>query len=301
MLLLSLLLLALAQTRPLELRIEAPPELAAERLRMETIDRARLEEVVLLIGLKDPGPAIPVELATNDSEKTRQVASWVAGFAYQDNVVIFPSRSPSYPDSTIDDVLRHEVAHALIWRASAGRPIPRWFNEGLAMAAERPRFRDQTELFLQLASGSQLSLEQIDRLFQGQQTDQARAYLLSGALVRDLLNEHGKNTGARILDQMGRGASFEVAFRDAIGKSPAVAEADFWRRQSKWTTWLSILSSQEILWMVVTLLAILAIWRKRRRSAELRKQWDEEERELQPRELQPRELQQRPVENDEGD
>ena len=275
---LSLMLLALAQTPPLELRIESPPALAAERLRMESIDRKRLEDVVLLIGLKNPGPAIPIELATSDSARTRQVAPWIAGFAYQDNVVIFPSRSPSYPDRTIDDVLRHEVAHALIWRASAGRPIPRWFNEGLAMAAERPRFRYQTELFLQLAR-RQPSLSEIDRLFEGKQTDQARAYLLSGALVRDLLSEHDKTAGARILDEMGRGASFETAFRTVIGRSSADAEGDFWRRQSKWTTWLSILSSQEVLWMAITLLAILAIWRKRRRSAELRKKWEEEEKE----------------------
>lgn len=295
MLRLSLLLLALAQA-PLELRIEAPPELAAEKLRMESGDRARLEEVVRLVGIKNPGPAIPIELATSSSDKAGQVAPWIAGFAFRDNVVIFPARSPSYPDRTIDDVLRHEVAHALIWRASAGRLIPRWFNEGLAMAAERPRFRDQTELFVQLAMGNRFSLQGLDRLFEGKQTDQSRAYLLSGALVRDLLDEHGKTTGAKILDQMGRGASFDTAFRDVIGVSPEAAEADFWKRQSAWTTWLSILSSQEVLWMAITLLAILAIWRKRKRSAELRKQWDEEEQELQPRELQ-----QRPAENDEGD
>ena len=275
MLRLSLLLLWIAQAPTLQ--IDAPPTLASEKSRMEAIDRTRLDEVVRLMGLKNPGPPIQIELASAASELARAVDPWIAGFAQQDKVVIFPSRSPSYPDRTIDDVLRHEVAHALIWRASAGRPVPRWFNEGLAMAAERPRFRDQTQLFLQLASGSTVSFHELDRLFDGGKTDQSRAYLLSRAVVRDLLNKHGEDSGGRILDQMGRGASFETAFRDIIGTSTTTAEGNFWNSQRAWTTWLSILSSQETLWMAITILAILAIWRKRRRAAALRKQWDEEE------------------------
>src|SRR5207245_1925365 len=81
-----------------------------------------------------------------------------------------PVRSPGYPDNTLEDVLRHEVAHILIWRASAGRPVPRWFNEGLAMEVERMRrFQDQTQLLYQLITGGRTSLEHLDRLFAGSQ------------------------------------------------------------------------------------------------------------------------------------
>lgn len=275
MLVLSLVLLALGQA--LELQIDAPAVLAAEKSRLESVDRARLDDVVRLVGLKDPGSPIHVELMAESSEQARRVAPWIAGFAQQENVVIFPSRSPSYPDRTLDDVLRHEVAHALIWRASAGHPIPRWFNEGLAMAAERPRFREQTELFLHLVAGSRLSLWEIDRLFEGGQADQTRAYRLSRTLVWDLLREHGETAGGQILEKVGRGAGFESAFTNVIGKSTAKAEADFWNSQRVWTTWIPVLLSQEALWLAITLLAVLAIWRRRRRNAALRKQWEEEE------------------------
>src|SRR6185295_19325367 len=124
------------------------------------------ENVVRLIGLKRAGLPIHVELASASSDLARSVSPWVAGFAQREAVVIFPSRSPSYPDYTLDDVVRHEIAHVLIWRASSGRPIPRWFNEGLATAAERHQgLRDQTQLFLYLASGSRLSVDDLDRLF----------------------------------------------------------------------------------------------------------------------------------------
>ncbi|HET9218255.1 MAG TPA: hypothetical protein VFR18_14820 [Terriglobia bacterium] len=280
MLRLSLLLLVLLQTLPTpQLRIEAPPNLAADKLRMESMDPSRLGHVVRLVGLEDPGAPIHIQLLSEPSGDAPAVAPWVAGFARQDNVVIFPSRSPRYPDSTLDDVLRHEVAHALIWRASSGRPIPRWFNEGLAMAAERPRLLDQTQLFAYLASGARLTLRDLDQLFEGGEADQARAYQLSRVLVWDLLREHGEHTGGRILRQISEGASFETAFTNVIGKSTDAVEADFFKRDSVWATWMPILFSQETLWLVITLLAILAIWRKRKRGAEIRKRWEEEEEE----------------------
>jgi hypothetical protein len=278
---LSLLLLLVTQTMELpapELRIEAPTGLSAEKSRLESFEAKRLADAVRLVGLKNPGPPIHVELAADSSDWARAVPRWTAGFAVQDKVVIFPSRSPIYPDNTLDDVLRHEVTHALIWRASAGRPIPRWFNEGLAMAAERGwKIRDQTQLFLQLVSGDRLSLREVDGLFVGGESDQTRAYLLSGALVQSLLAKHGDTAGGRILEEVGRGASFETAFNDVTGQSTSAADEEFWNRQRVWTTWIPVLFSQETLWTFITLLAILAIYRRRKRNAELRKQWDQED------------------------
>lgn len=262
-----------------ELRIEATVELAPIKTRLESFDRKRLSDVVRLVGLSSPGPFIRVELATESSERARDVPPWIAGFALgaTNTVVVFPARSPSYPHNTLDDVLRHEVAHVLIHRASAGRPIPRWFNEGLALAAERGwRFGDQTKLLYQLVSGPRQSLYELDRLFQGSQTDQTRAYLLSGALVRELLYRHGETAGGKILERVGGGASFESAYMDATGQSAADAQSEFWNRQRVWTTWMPILFSQETLWMAVTVLAILAIRKRRQKNAEIKKRWEEE-------------------------
>jgi len=276
---LLLLFAQVPEVAPPDLRIDAPPGMAALKSRLESSDPKGLADVARLVGLESPGAPISIQFVDSSSDLARSVPPWIVGFAEREKVVIFPSRSPGYPHSTLDDVLRHEVAHVLIWRASSGNPIPRWFNEGLAMAAERQRqFRDQTQLFLHLASGSRLSFEDIDRLFNGGQDDQTRAYLLSGTLVWDLLKEHGESAGGRILDEVGRGSSFETAFRNVTGKSTTAAEAEFWKRQRVWTTWLPILFSQETLWMAITLLTFLAIWRVRKRSAAIRKRWEEEEK-----------------------
>jgi hypothetical protein len=266
------------QVPPPELRFEAPPGLSSEKSRLESFEAKRLSDVVRLVGLRSPGPPIHIELAAESSDWARSVPQWTAGFAVQDKVVIFPSRSPIYPDSTLDDVVRHEVTHALIWRASSGRPIPRWFNEGMAIAAERGwRFRDQTQLFFHLVSGERPNLRELDGLFKGGQSDQTRAYLLSGALVQNLLTKHGEAAGGRILEKVGAGASFETAFTDVAGQSTSAAEAEFWNRQRAWTTWIPVLFSQETLWIAITILAILAIQRRRKRNAEIRKRWEQED------------------------
>ena len=260
-----------------QFQIIAPPEWESVQKRLEVLDGSPLSDVAKLVGLRDSGLPVSVELAGESSDWARGVAPWVAGFAVRDTVVIFPSRSPSYPDSTLEDVLRHEITHALIYRATSGRPVPRWFNEGLAMAAERQwKLSDQTQLYYQLVSGPRESLDALDRLFAGRQQDQTRAYLLSSALVRDLLSTHGETAAARILTKMREGDSFEAAYLDVTAKSVASTEREFWERQRVWTTWIPIVFSQEFLWSAVTLLAILAIYRMRRRNAEIRKRWEEE-------------------------
>src|SRR5437867_12023151 len=223
-----------------KLEIEAPTELDPVRNRLQSIPPGRFADIAEFLGLIDPGPVIQVKLATETSDVARVVAPWISGFAAGESnlVVVFPARSPGYPDNTLEDVLRHEVAHVVIWRASAGRPVPRWFNEGLAMEVERERrFQDQTQLLYQLLTGGRIDLQQLDRLFSGRQNDQTRAYALSGALVHDLVQRHGPTACREILMRVHQGTPFDIAFGTVTGNTPSEAESEFWRRQRIWTSW----------------------------------------------------------------
>lgn len=265
-------------TPPLD--IEAPPEFAAVRTRLHSLDPKRLAGILQLVGISEAGPVIRVVLASESSAWARQTSPWTAGFALgaSGEVVIFPARSPGYPHNSLEDVLRHEVAHVLIARAAAGQPVPRWFNEGLAMAAERAwGFEDQTRVLYQLVLGPRTSLIEIDRLFIADRRSQARAYALSGAFIRDLLRQHGPAAPGEVLARVRRGVPFDVAFADAVGLKLSDAESDFWRRQRIWTTWVPIVTSSAALWLVVTFIAIFAIRRRRQKDAEIRNKWDQEE------------------------
>ena len=264
----------------LRIVVEAPVALAGARMRLESFDPERLAGIVRLVGLGDPGPAIQVVLADETSDWARRVSPWVVGLAFGADgpVVIFPARATTYPYDTLEDVLRHEVAHVLIARAARRRPIPRWFHEGFAMAAERDwDLSDRTRLVYELTLSRRVSLRDIDNLFTGSQQAQTRAYALAGALARSLLGEHGVSAPGDILDLVGDGAPFDAAFRQVTGTSLADAEAAFWRRQRLWTTWVPLATSTTTLWMAVTLLAMYAIRRRRQRSAEIRRRWDLED------------------------
>jgi len=260
------------------LEIEAPPALAAARARLDSFDPRRLAGIVELVGLADPGPAIRVVLASEASQWAREAPQGAAGLAFGPVglIVLFPGRAPAYPHDTLEDVLRHEVAHVLITRAAGGRTIPRWFHEGLAMSAERAwGLEDRTRLVYELTLGSHVTLDDIDRFFTGDGPVRTRAYALAGAFVRDLLHYHGSSAAAEILER-GRGTGFEAGFKEVTGVTLLDAEAAFWRRQRLWTTWVPFLTSTTALWMIVTLLAVYAIRKRRQRRATLRQRWAEE-------------------------
>jgi hypothetical protein len=262
-----------------QLQIEGPPELDTVRRRLESIAPERFADVAKLLGIADSGLPIQVRLVRENSDLARNVAPWIAGFAIGDSnlVVIFPARSPGYPDRTLEDVLRHEVAHVLVSRAAGGRPVPRWFNEGVAMSVERDRqFQDETQLLYQLVTGGRIDMDAIDRLFSGSQSDQIRAYALAGAFVHEMVSRSGPAVIQQILERVSRGATFGSAFADATGQTLANAEIEFWRDQRIWTSWIPILTSPALLWSTITILALLAFYMRRRRNREIEKQWDED-------------------------
>ena len=249
-------------------------------MRLESLPSNSFDDIAQFLGVSGAETAIHVVLAPETSEVARRVPGWISGFAVGESnlVVLFPARSPGYPDQTLEDVLRHEVAHVLISRGAAGRPVPRWFDEGVAMAVERQRrWQDQTQLFYQLVTGGETDLQRLDRLFAGSETNQTRAYALAGAFVHDLLAQHGAEIVKDILMRIHSGADFDHAFSSATGSSPSNAETEFWTRQRIWTSWVPIISSNTILYLGVTLLALLAIYVRRRRNRQIEEEWAKED------------------------
>lgn len=266
---------------PPELVIEAPPSLARKAIEVESYDRQRLEVAMRLAGLAEPGPPIRVILAPEGSEEARAAPSWVAGYALgsASTVVLFPARAPTYPDRSLESLLHHEVAHVLIDRAARNRPVPRWFHEGVALAAGRAwNLEDRTRFAFERLRGEPVALAELETWFRSDTSRVHRAYAVSGAFVHDLLTEHGPWVTGEILDGVGRRLSFATAFEQATGESLRQAQARFHSKFRGFARWAPFLTSSLVLWMLVTALALVAIWRRRRRDAELHRRWEEEER-----------------------
>jgi hypothetical protein len=246
--------------------------LAGYARRLEGIDPARLLAVMRLVGLDDPGPAIPVLLVPEESPLAARTPAWIAGYARADSVIVlFAARTPSYPHESLPELLQHEVTHVLIARAAGGRPVPRWFHEGVALVAERGwSLGERTRLAYHLAFGGAASVASLDALFATPQSV-SRAYDLSGAFVQDLLQQHGPDMAARILACMRTGEPFERAFASVTGASVTEANDAFWHRRRLWVSWLPWVTSPGTVYGVMTMLALAAILRVRMRRAARRR------------------------------
>src|SRR6185295_15604645 len=259
---------------------QGSPEVARETQEIERMDPALFRPGLELTGLDDAGPPIAVLVAPENSAAARAVPSWVSGYAdgAASAVVLLPQRVGRYPYGSLEALVEHEVAHVLIARAAGDRPVPRWFDEGMAMAASRGQdLEDQARVALAVLMDGRVTLQDLDASFHGSRPDVQVAYALAGDFVADLLRRHGSTAGAGILAQIARGASFENAFATEIREPLAAVEASYWKRRTFWNRWVPILSSTATLWTGVTLLALVAFRRRSARDAALRASWEAEE------------------------
>ena len=254
-----------------ELVFEAPEELAPVRARLEALEEEDYRGGLDLTGyamLPEPGPPIRVILAAEDSPLA-QAPPWVSGYAHGNLgvVVLLVERVPRYPSGSLEELLRHEVAHVLVARAAAGRPVPRWFNEGLAtVAGGRWGLEDGLRLSAALIRGYRPRLANIEAYFQGSESAVTYAYAVSASFFRHLERRYGPGVAASILRRVARGDAFEDAFEDVTGVSLAAAEKAFADRETFWYRWMPLISSSTLLWIGISALAVLAAARRRRRE-----------------------------------
>ncbi len=268
----------LSAAEPTRLVFEPQPGLPPSANRLAPGPRPWVAGVMDLVGLDSPGPDVHVLVAPESSPLARNVPAWVTGYTdgVSNVVVVLAERTPSYPDGGLEEVLAHEVAHVLIHRASGGRPLPRWFDEGLAMLAARSwRLRDQTELALGLLWGPRVPLWKLDDLFRGDRREVERGYALAGTLVQDLIERDGPAMPRIVLARVARGDTFDEAFRGATGASLIDVGEAFWERQATLKRWLPVLTSTAALWFGISILAILAAFRRRRKRVALADALDE--------------------------
>ena len=263
-----------------ELEFEAPAETAAYAERLDRVDRRRVAAVMRLVGLTEPGRPIRVLVLPEDSPFARRTPSWVSGYTREPGgvIVLFPERVPAYPHDSLEALLQHEIAHVLIARAAGGRYVPRWFHEGVAMAAERAwGFGDRARFLYEVARRGALPIDGLDRLFRGSEGSVVLAYSLSGAFIDEMLVEQGPGWPARVLASVREGRRFDDAFARTTGMTVAAASDAFWGRHRLVAVWLPWATSPTTMWSAITLLALAAFVQLRRRRAAKRRQWEAEE------------------------
>ena len=267
----------------LEFIFEASDALQPVAARLEGTNPLAFERMMSLMGLKHPGPAIRVILAPDNSPAAQEAADWMSGYALNQTstIVLLTDRSLSYPNDSLNQVFLHEVGHILAYRAAGGRPLPRWFDEGLAMLAARTwDFEDRARLVWAVVSGTQVSLAELNQLFIKDDTSVRYAYVLAYAFILDLLEHTHQQVPKHILAKVRLGLSFSEAFAQTTAMSLTQAEERFWSRQTIWHRWVPVATSSGVVWLAITLLALWAYTKQRRRASAIKKRWQEDEWDL---------------------
>ena len=265
------------QRGELDLTVEAPASLAPVADRVRRMDRRQLTEALARVGLSMPAQ-IRVTLIAEDDVRARAIPVWTVGVASgQRDIAILPARIGSYPYDSLESVLWHEVVHLALSAQAGGRPLPRWFHEGVAMSVERGWGVTNQVRFL-LAAGGSADLADVERLFNaGTQPESASAYLLAAALVADLQQRHGAAVPGAIVDRVAHGAGFAEAFLLETGETPDETAARVWQIYRRWTSWMPAATSAFSLWIAILVLAVVAYLATRRKRSRRRRQWDRDE------------------------
>lgn len=268
--------------------LEAPPELhdtlqelaprAAQILpRIEKALGVRAEGPILMVVIP-PGPLVDPEISRLD----QAAPPWAAGFALSEQRVgaIRLGQADRYPFGDPFGVLAHEVAHILIHDA-AGDNVPRWFNEGVATWVQRGwSLQDAMVYSSSLLVGPLPSLARLDRAFVASEGGARMAYAASFDFVHWATREYGDDLVPRVL-AAARDQPFRAAWREVTGV-PLSASEEAWRDTAlTWHRWVPALTGAGTLWMAVTLLFLVAAWRRRvhtREAMERLEEADEEPR-----------------------
>jgi hypothetical protein len=266
------------RAQPPDLVVDAPASLAAAARRVRAIDLGAFARSLAAAGLPMPA-SIAISLVPRDDPRSAQTPSWIVGLASgTSDILVFPNRTGAYPHDSLETVVRHEIVHLALNTRARGRPLPRWFHEGVAVAIESG-WGARDELRLLLTALDPPSLDDIGRLFVSDAySDTAQAYLLSAGLVDDIRQRDGADAPGRIAEQVAAGLPFETAFRVATGETVQDAADRAWRGYRRLSRWVPVISSVSTMWTVILVLAGLAFVVRLRRRKALRRRWDDEDR-----------------------
>jgi hypothetical protein len=191
-------------------------------------------------------------------------------------------KASSYPYGTLESVLAHESAH-LILHDALPRPLPLWFEEGVATAqGRRWSATDAWAYSRALITEDVPAFADIDSAFGASAGEAEVAYVASFSFVSWSEHHFGSDLVRRVLGEA-KVSCFPAAWWTVTHVTLERAEKD-WRRESLIRyRWIPLIATSSTLWILISLLAIWAGMRRRTRARAARAQWAEEERTLEER------------------
>ncbi len=189
-------------------------------------------------------------------------------------------RSPRWdrPEASFRQALVHELIHLVLYQQRGGRALPRWIDEGLALFyAEQLQWENRTLLSKALATGSLIPLQDIDNVLQFARSSADLAYQQSYSAVRYLLATYDIDAMRHIIAGYQAGEDMDALFLQATGSTMSGFEQEWLNHLEETQKWYWLTESDELIWLGIPVLFLLAVFALRRRNRRRLAQWQAEE------------------------
>lgn len=193
---------------------------------------------------------------------------WLAGLALlgQQRVIVHVNGSRAL---TTSETIHHELVHIALHALSPHAPLPRWYQEGVAMYLAGELTWERIKQQAGAGPLGQLeSLSKLDAGFRGSQVAVERAYAMAAGFARYAVNRAGGERAAigRFHALLLQGIGFDNAFAMTFGERPAELYSLYAALSAESTSAWTLLMDDSILWLLISLLGVVAMttqWRHR--------------------------------------
>src|SRR5579883_1061407 len=179
---------------------------------------------------------------------------YASGMAYPPlHLILLTLQAPGSAESPdLPEVFRHELSHIALEDAVAGNPVPRWFNEGLAVHESGESFLKRSSVLSQATlSKTILPLADLDKSFPSDRYEVNVAYAESADFVRFLLRQADRARFAALIERVREGQPFEHALTDAYGTDLRKLDYEWREELAKRYSFVPVLTSGALVWVVL--------------------------------------------------
>ena len=257
----------------------------------QDIDTARLvgrvidecwDEVARAVGADAQSPPVRVVIpASLDEFRSLAGANdkrWVVGVAVHPHslIAVKPPRMLTPSLKSIRQTVRHELAHIMLSRASNMGNMPRWLNEGIAMRVSGEMGpAAEWRVAGAVLRRAVIPLDKLDRHFPASHERASLAYAESLGVVNHIADTYGEEVLLKLIRTL-RDQDVDTALESSLGVDLSTL-SDRWIQSVRISPYVvTLVSSSFALWLM-TIIAIVAFFHKRRLARRKKREWEMEE------------------------
>ena len=203
---------------------------------------------------------------------------WVIGVAvYPDSLIaVKPPRMLTPSLNSIRQTVQHELVHIMLSRASNVGNMPRWLNEGIAMRVSGEiGSTAEWRIAAAVLRKALIPLDQLDRHFPVSHEGASLAYAESLSVVNYIADTYGEEALLKLIEAL-RDQGFDTALAFSLGVDLNTL-SERWIENVRISPYVvTLVTSSFALWLM-TILVVVAFFRKRRRAQRRKWEWEMEE------------------------